>query len=113
MVYHRHRDTLKGLRNQWYRYGCSNRYLHDLHGVELMRSLTASETRYRLLRWGLKELPQAAAKLLTGRGTPLELAITPLDLWCARARSQGQAEAQLPDHARTIAHLGEQNQCEF
>ncbi len=107
VVYHRHRNTLKGLRSQWYRYGCSNRYLHDLYGVELMRSLTAKETRYRLLRWGLKELPQATAKLLTGRGTPLDLAITPLDLWCARARTQGQAQAQLPTHARTITHLGE------
>lgn len=107
VVHHRHRDSLEGLRNQWYRYGCSNRYLHDLHGVELMRPLTAQETRYRLLRWGLKEFPQATAKLLTGQGTWLELAITPLDLWCARARSQGQAEAQLPDNARTITHLGE------
>ena len=107
IVYHRHRNTLKGLRSQWYRYGCSNRYLHDLHGVELMRSLTAKETRYRLLRWSLKELPQAATKLLTGQGTPLELAITPLDLWCACARTQGQTEAQLPTQAHTIAHLAE------
>ncbi|WP_035993912.1 glycosyltransferase [Leptolyngbya sp. KIOST-1] len=107
VVYHRHRDTLKGLRSQWYRYGCSNRYLHDLHGVDLMRSLTAQELRYRLLRWGLKELPQATVKLLTGRATPLELVITPLDLWCAHARSRGQAEAQLPAPAHTIAHLGE------
>jgi glycosyltransferase involved in cell wall biosynthesis len=107
MVYHRHRDTLRALKQQWYRYGCSNRYLHELHGVELMRSLTAQEIRYRLLRWGLKELPQATAKLLTDRGTALELAITPLDLWCAQARSHGQAQAQLPDKARTIAQVGE------
>lgn len=107
VVYHRHRDTLRGLRSQWYRYGCSNRYLHDLHGVELMRPLTAEEIRYRLLRWGLKELPQAALKLLNGRGTALELAIAPLDLWCAHARTQGQAQAKLPEAARTIARLGE------
>jgi riboflavin synthase len=72
-----------------------------------MRPLTAKETRYRLLRWGLKELPQAAAKLLTDHGSGLDLAITPLDLWCAHARSQGQAQAKLPEAARTIAHLGE------
>ena len=107
VVYHRHRDSLKGLKSQWYRYGCSNRYLHDLHGVELMRPLTAKETCYRLLRWGLKEFPQATAKLLTKRGTWLDLAITPLDLWCAHARSQGQAQAQLPANARTIAPWGE------
>ncbi|MFQ4139992.1 glycosyltransferase [Nodosilinea sp. PGN35] len=107
IVYHRHRDTLDGLRHQWHRYGCSNRYLHELHGVDLMRPLTAKEIRYRLLRWGLKELPQAAVKLLLGQGTALELAITPLDLWCARARTQGQAETRLVDQARTIAYLGE------
>lgn len=112
MVYHRHRDTLKGLRSQWHRYGCSNRYLHDLHGVDLMRPLTAQESRYRLLRWGLKELPQATAKLLTRRGSALELIITPLDLWCAYARSQGQAQALLPDHARAIAPLEELVECE-
>ena len=55
VVYHRHRDRLKDLRSQWYRYGCSNRYLHNLHGVALMRPLTVQEIGYRLLRWGLKE----------------------------------------------------------
>ncbi|WP_017300828.1 glycosyltransferase [Nodosilinea nodulosa] len=112
VVYHRHRDSLKGLKSQWYRYGCSNRYLHELHGVELTRSLTTQETRYRLLRWGLKELPQATVKLLTGRGTALEMAITPLDLWCAHARSRGQAQAQLSDAARAIAPLEEPVECE-
>ena len=72
-----------------------------------MRSLTAKEARYRLLRWGAKELPQATAKLLTGQGTPLELMITPLDLWCAHARSQGQTQARLPENARAIAHPGD------
>lgn len=107
VVYHRHRDTLKGLRSQWHRYGCSNRFLRDLHGVELMRPLTAKEMLYRLLRWGLKELPQATVKFLNGRGTALDLAVTPLDLWCAHARSQGQAQTELPEAARTIARLGE------
>jgi glycosyltransferase involved in cell wall biosynthesis len=103
VVYHRHRDRLKDLRSQWYRYGCSNRYLHDLHGVALMRPLTGQEIGYRLLRWGLKELPQATAQLLTGQGTVLDLAMTPLDLWCAQARSQGQAQARLPAAAHAIA----------
>lgn len=102
VVYHRHRDRLKDLRSQWYRYGCSNRYLHNLHGVAL-RPLTVQEIGYRLLRWGLKELPQATAQLLTGQGTALDLAITPLDLWCAQARSQGQAQARLPAVAHAIA----------
>ncbi len=107
VVYHRHRHSLSGLRQQWHRYGCSNRYLHELHGVELMRPLTGQELRYRLLRWGLKELPQATLKLFTGQETPLALAITPLDLWCAHARTQGQRLARLPENARTIAQLEE------
>lgn len=107
VVCHRHRRTLDELRRQWHRYGCSNRYLHDLHGVDLMRSLTPGELRYRLLRWGLKELPQATVKLLTRRGTALDLALTPLDLWCAQARSQGQRTAQLAPQACDIAYLPE------
>jgi glycosyltransferase involved in cell wall biosynthesis len=105
MVYHRHRNSLAGLRSQWYRYGCSNRYLHQLHGVPLMRSLTAKEMRYRLLRWLGKELPQATAKLIRGQGTTVDLVVTPLDLWCAQARSRGQQESQLPDNAYIIALL--------
>ncbi|HEY9877120.1 MAG TPA: glycosyltransferase, partial [Leptolyngbyaceae cyanobacterium] len=68
-IQHHHRSTLKELRRQWYRYGCSNRYLHELYGVELMRSLTPKETRYRLARWLLKELPLAIAHRVTGRGS--------------------------------------------
>ncbi len=105
IVYHRHRCTLEELRRQWYRYGCSNRYLHDLHGVDLMRPLTAGEIRYRLLRWGLKELPKASLKVITGQTTGLDLLITPLDLWCTRARSPGQQQAQLPPQSCDIAYL--------
>lgn len=105
IIYHRHRRTLEELRRQWYRYGCSNRYLHDLHGVDLMRPLTAREIRYRLLRWGLKELPKAGFQTITGQATGLDLVITPLDLWCTHARSQGQQQAQLPPQARDIAYL--------
>jgi cellulose synthase/poly-beta-1,6-N-acetylglucosamine synthase-like glycosyltransferase len=35
VVRHRHRSTLKEYQSQWRRYGRSNRYLHELHGVEL------------------------------------------------------------------------------
>jgi cellulose synthase/poly-beta-1,6-N-acetylglucosamine synthase-like glycosyltransferase len=105
IVYHRHRRTLEELRRQWYRYGCSNRYLHDLHGVDLMPPLTAKKVGYRLLRWGLKEVPKASLKVITGQATGLDLLITPLDLWCTRARSQGQQQAQLPPQARDMAYL--------
>lgn len=98
---HRHRQTLADLRSQWHRYGCSNRYLHALHGIPLTRALTAKEVRYRLLRWLAKEVPQGLWGSL--RGHPwYELATTPLDLWCTHARSQGQRDSVLPAAAQTI-----------
>lgn len=103
VVHHRHRTTLADLGRQWYRYGCANRYLHDLHGVDLMRQLTPREMGYRLLRWLGKELPQAFLKLLSHQGLGLDLLITPLDLWCYHARTQGQQQAHLPQQARWIA----------
>jgi glycosyltransferase involved in cell wall biosynthesis len=104
-VQHHHRHTLDGLRRQWYRYGCSNRYLHELHGIELMRELTLQEGGYRLSRWLLKELPLAAASWASGQGSALELLVTPLDLVCFAARTQGQRQARLPELARQIEWL--------
>jgi GT2 family glycosyltransferase len=56
-IRHRHRATLQELRSQWQRYGRSNRYLHELHGVQLMPESTLKNTLYRLSRWVLKENP--------------------------------------------------------
>ncbi|MGB0562494.1 MAG: glycosyltransferase [Spirulinaceae cyanobacterium] len=89
IVRHRHRTTLKELGKQWRRYGRSNRYLHELYGVPLMRSLTLKETLYRLARWLLKELPVAIL-----RRDRLRLITTPLDLFTFWARAQGQRQAQ-------------------
>lgn len=102
VVYHRHRDSLKELRRQWYRYGCSNRYLHELHGVELMRHLTPGESRYRLVRWLLKELPRDFVGWLRGKNGSIDLIVTPLDLVCFHERTRGQQQAQLPSQARQI-----------
>ncbi|MDB9494381.1 glycosyltransferase [Spirulina major CS-329] len=90
VVKHRHRCTLAELRQQWRRYGRSNRYLHELHGVPLMRSLTPREALYRLSRWAVKELPPA---LLRGRW--LDAVNTPLDLITFAARSAGQQQVRL------------------
>lgn len=105
IVQHRHRTSIAELRRQWQRYGCSNRYLHQLHGVQLMRDLTPREYRYRYSRWLLKELPLAATKVIFRRGKLVELIHTPLDLICAQARSQSQKTAQLPDRADQIEWL--------
>lgn len=103
IVRHRHRSTLAELRRQWRRYGTSNRYLHELHGVALQTK--PSGQPYRMARWLLKELPIALVKLPVGKARLVDCLSTPIDLICQQARWQGQTQAQLPAPARTIAGL--------
>jgi glycosyltransferase involved in cell wall biosynthesis len=105
IVRHRHRSTMKQLQSQWFRYGESNHYLHELHGVDLMRELTAVEYFYRLARWLLKELPVAAAKSAIGQAELVDLLNTPIGLLNVRARSIGQRQAKLPPSAWEIAQF--------
>ncbi|MBD2043784.1 glycosyltransferase [Microcoleus sp. FACHB-672] len=102
IVEHRHRSTLRQLQSQWRRYGESNKYLHELHGIDLMRELTAKESLYRISRWLLKELPAASVKAITGKAGLADLLSTPLDLFCFQARTTGQREANLVDKSRQI-----------
>ncbi|MEG4576278.1 glycosyltransferase [Microcoleus sp. N3A4] len=116
IVRHRHRSTIKQLQSQWYRYGESNQYLHELHGVDLMRELTAPEYFYRLARWLLKELPVAAAKSALAKPAPtgatptkriaradlVDLFNTPIGLLNVRSRAIGQRQAKLPESAWEI-----------
>ncbi|MDX2214377.1 MAG: glycosyltransferase [Oculatellaceae cyanobacterium bins.114] len=101
-VQHRHRATLEELRSQWRRYGRSNRYLHELHGVSLARELTSKDYAYRWSRWLLKEVPLTAQKILTRRAHWSFLLDTPLDLLCTQARAKGQRDARLSEQARQI-----------
>ncbi|WP_373528308.1 glycosyltransferase family 2 protein [Nostoc sp.] len=105
IVQHRHRATLKELQSQWRRYGRSNRYLHELHGVDLMREITLKECGYRLLRWLLKEVPRDIKKAIAGRATPVDFLNTPIGLFTARARTAGQRDATLPENAKIIDWL--------
>ncbi|MER3433346.1 MAG: glycosyltransferase [Leptolyngbya sp. ERB_1_1] len=105
IVHHRHRTTLHELQSQWRRYGRSNRYLHELHGIDLMRDPNFGEYRYRLLRWMLKELPLAFLNLIRGKADLVDLIHTPIGLLCLRARAEGQQQAQLPTEAYTIESL--------
>ncbi|MGV0024373.1 glycosyltransferase [Phormidesmis priestleyi] len=105
IVRHRHRATLSDLRSQWRRYGKSNRYLHELHGVDLMRQPTLHEYSYCLTRWLLKELPIATAKTIVGKATLVDLLGTPIGLICAQARATGQQQAKLPPQACQIDWL--------
>ncbi|NJM98344.1 MAG: glycosyltransferase [Phormidesmis sp. RL_2_1] len=103
VVQHHHRTTFQDLRAQWYRYGRSNRYLHQLYGVKLARPLRPKEIRHTLTRWLLKEVPVTCFNLLRGRADLLDFAMTPISLYCSQARHQGQANANLPEEAREIA----------
>lgn len=105
IVRHRHRSTIKQLQSQWYRYGESNKYLHELHGVDLMREFTTGEYLYRLARWLLKELPVAAAKSDLARLDLVDLLHTPIGLLNVRARAIGQRQAKLPLAAWEIDQL--------
>ncbi|MEG4169658.1 MULTISPECIES: glycosyltransferase [unclassified Microcoleus] len=102
IVRHRHRSTIKQLQSQWYRYGESNKYLHELHGVDLMREFTTGEYFYRLARWLLKEFPVAAAKSAMAQADMVDLFNTPIGLLNVRARSMGQRQAKLPESAWDI-----------
>jgi cellulose synthase/poly-beta-1,6-N-acetylglucosamine synthase-like glycosyltransferase len=105
IVQHRHRSTFKELKSQWRRYGRSNRYLHELHGVELMREITLKECCYRLVRWLLKEVPKDSMKAIAGKATLVDILNTPIGLYTARARYSGQQEAQISENAKIIDRL--------
>jgi cellulose synthase/poly-beta-1,6-N-acetylglucosamine synthase-like glycosyltransferase len=105
IVQHRHRATLGEYQKQWRRYGCSNRYLHQLHGVELMGELTRQEYWRRLGRWLVKELPISSWKAIANHAPTIDLIATPINLFGTWARAAGQREAVLPEKAREIEWL--------
>jgi cellulose synthase/poly-beta-1,6-N-acetylglucosamine synthase-like glycosyltransferase len=105
IVRHRHRSNLKELRSQWRRYGQSNKYLHELYDIDLMRDFTLQEVAYRLSRWLFKEIPKNTFNLIRGKAHPLDLIKMPIDLLNFQARSAGQKTAKLPEKAREIEWL--------
>lgn len=111
IVQHRHRTTLTELRSQWRRYGRSNRYLHELYGINLTKSLSWKDWLHRWSRWLLKEIPTSFIKVNSSKtGIPSwidAMVDTPLNLFCQHARTQGQHQARLPDAAREIAWSSE------
>lgn len=105
IISHRHRSNFKTFQSQFHRYGCSNEYLHELHGVPLMRELTTKEIMYRLSRWLVKEMPKNSLKLVTGKASAIDLISTPIDLIGFHARTQGQKASKLPEIAKQIEWL--------
>jgi hypothetical protein len=121
IVQHRHRSTWRELRQQWVRYGRSNRYLHELHGVALAQRFTRRELAYRLGRWLFKEVPlklrhfllklpaaglTAASLSRSQIQSEIEsLLDTPVGLLCHHWRMIGQKQALLPAAAHQIEWL--------
>lgn len=105
VILHRHRSSLKELKSQWRRYGTSNRYLHELYGVDLMSELDGEQLFYRLSRWLLKELPVNTIKAIAHKVNAIEPIKTPIDLFVLHARSIGQKESKLPESAKEIEWL--------
>lgn len=105
LIQHRHRATIEEFQSQWQRYGRSNKYLHELHGVALRPKLTGKYSFYLISRWLLKELPLASLKVVTGKAPFVELLGTPINLYGAWARDVGQQKAQLPEEAKAIEFL--------
>lgn len=105
IIRHRHRQSLSELASQWRRYGKSNLYLHELHGIDLMRELNPSDYAFRLTRWLLKEIPRAVLKTFQGKALLIDFVNTPLSLFTITMRSQGQRQATLPEKAREIDWL--------
>lgn len=105
IIEHRHRSSFKNFRSQFRRYGSSNRYLHELHDVALMRELTSQEVFYRLSRWLVKELPRDSLNAIAGKTAWIDLLKTPIDLIGFHARTQGQKESKLPEIAKKIEWL--------
>jgi glycosyltransferase involved in cell wall biosynthesis len=107
VILHRHRSNWRELRSQWYRYGTSNRYLHELYGVDLMQELSTQQFLYRLIRWILKELPKETIETISGKFDAIEAIETPIDLFILQARSLGQRNSKLPELAKEIEWLEE------
>jgi glycosyltransferase involved in cell wall biosynthesis len=105
IIEHRHRDNLADFRSQWRRYGRSNRYLHELHGVELRQDVETKDIVRALSRWLVKDLPRNTVKAMLGKAEAIDIIKTPIDLIANIARNQGQQEASLSDLAREIEWL--------
>ncbi len=107
IVEHRHRSTWSELRQQWQRYGRSNSYLHQLHGVELMSDdrLKPPYISYLLSRWLLREFPRNLVGILQQKQPAVSLLNTPIGLYCNWFRFQGQQSATLPSAAIEIERL--------
>ncbi|GAB4525023.1 MAG: glycosyltransferase family A protein [Pleurocapsa sp.] len=105
VIKHRHRANLNSFRSQFRRYGTSNRYLYELHGVDLMRELTLKEVIYRLGRWLTKELPRDSIRFFLGQANLVDLINTPIDLIGFNARTYGQKIAKLSETAKQIEWL--------
>ncbi|MEQ9670142.1 glycosyltransferase [Coleofasciculus sp. G2-EDA-02] len=105
IVQHRHRANLREFRSQWQRYGRSNKYLHELHGVELQPKLTSKKSLYLISRWLLKELPITSGQIITGKASFVDVIKTPINLYGGWYRDIGQRQTHLDEKVNEIEWL--------
>ncbi len=105
LVAHCHRTTWQDLRSQWQRYGRSNCYLNQLHGISLMAQPSLQEMGMTLLRWLLKEVPRTLLKIVRRQERAIALLVLPISLYCNWFRYQGQVNASFPETAARIEWL--------
>ncbi|MFP5272025.1 glycosyltransferase [Coleofasciculus sp.] len=105
IVQHRHRANLREFRSQWQRYGRSNKYLHELHGVEFQPKLTSKKSLYLISRWLLKELPITSGQIITGKASFVDVIKTPINLYGGWYRDIGQQQTHLDEKANEIEWL--------
>ncbi len=106
VVEHCHRKTLEDLRSQWKRYGRSNFYLHELHGIPLMTQVNRHNLLRGFIHWAAKELPRTGWHWLRGMKPAIALLAPLITLYCGWFRYQGQVAAVLPTEARAIEWMG-------
>ena len=106
VVEHCHRSTLADLRSQWKRYGRSNCYLNELHGIPLMGKMTKRNLYRGFAHWLFKDLPRLLWRWVWGRVPAIALIAPLITLYCGWYRYEGQAGAQLPQEARAIEWMG-------
>ncbi|MBF2056814.1 MAG: glycosyltransferase [Cyanobacterium sp. T60_A2020_053] len=102
LVFHRHRNNLKDFQSQWQRYGKSNQYLHQLHGLKLAKNYDNQAILLRIGRWIFQDIPKNIIKITIGKASFFDLIKAPIDIIASKARSDGQQKAILPLKAKEI-----------
>ncbi len=106
VVEHKHRQSLRGLRAQFRRYGKSHKYLEELYQRAIFPpSITHENYLQSWKKWIIKDMPSGIKRILLKKGNLLDLLVTPLDLLVAREEMLGRSLSSLPENGHHIESL--------